>query len=155
MTLLGRKKMVLIDDDLSIKLSNDRALRHDLSAAWQSITYIIDVLHDILQLESDVEQTALAVGKYKISRSIKRNRANQIERAYQIIDDEYGEIASITFRDNAYVQGNIKNDKMNILKEAISALKNTARQEIKLSNIKMSSQLQNLKQISVSDLNQA
>jgi len=147
--------MVLIDDDLSIKLSNDRALRHDLSAAWQSITYIIDVLHDILQLESDVEQTALAVGKYQISRSIKRNRANQIERTYQIIDDEHDEIASITFRDNAYVQGNIKSDKMNILKEAISALKNTARQEIKLSNIKMSSQLQNLKQISVSDLKQA
>jgi len=138
--------MEMMDYETNRLIAVEGRMRAEMAVSWGGLTKMVDLLIDLS--EQTEPQAAVAVGKYRFQRDqYKPEGSRDVVRAYEIFAEEGDRLARVVFRGNTYIGSEIDENYIKLVKEAITALRNTLKLQLQSASDRMRKEKDTLNKI--------
>lgn len=137
--------MPLLDTDLQRLTSDYRALKKQIADKWDEIISLCVTFRDLQEIDIDDVTSDFKIGKYTFLKQEDHIENNTLVTHY-FLDDAEKTLACVNYINNSYRSGFISYEENDVkaLKEALTALKATIKNNIKLVSAKKKRELNTL-----------
>jgi len=138
--------MSLLDTDIQRLISEYNKLKRDTGSAWGEILALCSTIRELWDMDNTTPD--FQIGKYVFAKTEDRLEEDTFT-TYYILDENENVLTQVKYINGKYLSGIVSNNKTDTeaVKEALSALKHTVKNDIKAAISKKSRELSALRNL--------